>query len=260
MPSWVPDWRNGEHYRLFSGAHSTYHAGGTSVASYRFRDDGRILDVDGVMVDEVDGLGCAYLEYDVSSRPQDCVIPSHHAANAYGCDESMRDALWRTLTGSRTPGGLPAPDTYAEILNLPLRETYSNALPSRGARAFSRFLSQTASLSVAGKKLDTYFANRADSFPSTDIDAVERIWRFTRTCRMATTCNGRIGMVPREARKGDLVCVLFGMDVPVLLRPGANKEAPLMLVGGGYLHGIMIGEVIQLIKGRFYEPETFSLC
>ncbi|KAG9195848.1 hypothetical protein G6011_00969 [Alternaria panax] len=259
MPSWAPDWKNKQHYRLFSGPHSTYHASGTSVASYCFKEDGRLLDVDGIMIDKVDGLGCAYLEYGTSAQLQDDIIPSDHSANAYGCDALFQDALWRTLTGDRTPEGDQAPDDYAEILNLPLRECYSNPLPSRGARAFSRFLTQSASFFVGGKTLGSFFVNRSDNFPKTQIDAVERVWRFTRTHRIMTTRKGRIGMIPHEACKGDLICVLFGLDVPVLLRPGRCRKDPLMLVGSAYVHGIMSGEGIQWIKDGLCEPETFSL-
>ncbi|EUC49898.1 hypothetical protein COCMIDRAFT_1312 [Bipolaris oryzae ATCC 44560] len=260
MPSWAPDWRNKNHYRLFSGHHSTYSAGSASTASYHFRSEACILDVDGVILDAVDGLGQAYFEYGTSSLPEHAVFQPNNTASAYGCEDSIKDALWRTLTGDRTLQGHPAPDNYAEILNLPFRESCQTPLPSRGARALSRFITQSASLSVSGRRLDSFFNNSLDQFPETAIDAVERIWRFTRTHRLVVTLSGRIGMVPIEAKKGDVLCILLSSDVPVLLRPAKNPRDPVKLVGSCYIHGIMAGEAMRWIEDGILKVETISIC
>lgn len=260
MPSWVPDWRNKDHYRLFSGHHSTYHAGGTSIASHRFRNESRVLDVDGVILDAVDGLGQAYFEYGTSSMLEHGVFQPDNTANAYGGEDSIKDSLWRTLTGDRTLQGCHAPDSYAEILDLPLRQNYQNTLPSRGARAFSRFLTQNASLFICGRRLDTYFTNPRDEFPKTAIDAVERLWRFTRTQRLVMTRSGRIGMAPNEARKGDLICIFLGSDVPVLLRPAKIPKDSAKLIGSCYIHGIMAGEAMLWVQDGNLKVTTISIC
>jgi len=65
---------NRNHYRLFSGRHSTYHASGTSTPFFQFRNDGRILDARGLMIDSIEGLGRAYFEHDISSIPEHALI------------------------------------------------------------------------------------------------------------------------------------------------------------------------------------------
>ncbi|KAF2439782.1 HET-domain-containing protein [Karstenula rhodostoma CBS 690.94] len=259
MPSWVPDWRNKNHYRLFSGRHSTYLAGRPSSAVYSFRFEGRVLDVAGIIIDTVQGLGEAYFEHTTSSKVEDKMCPPDNNNNVYGTEASLKDALWRTLTGDRTLQGLPAPASYSEVLDLPLREHCRNALPSRGARAFSRFLTRSCSLCVAGRRLDSYFSNTPDGFPKTAVDAVERIWRFVRTRRLVVTHSGRIGMVPNEARKGDVIGILVGTDVPILLRKGENTDGSFSLVGTCYIHGVMAGEAMQWVEDGISTVKTISI-
>jgi hypothetical protein len=259
MPSWVPDWRHKDHYRLFSGRHSSYHTGGASVASYLFRIEARILQVDGVILDSVDSLGQTYFEYGSSPSPEHNMFQPDNVSNAYGCEESIKDAIWRTMTGDRTLQGHPAPVDYAEILYLPLVGRFHKPMPSRGARAFSRFMKQNASLSISGRRLDAYFTSKSKHFSERTADAVERIWRFTRTHRLMVTAHGRIGMVPHEARKGDLVGVFLGSDVPVLLRPGKSSRDPVKLVGSCYIHGIMAGEAIQWVEEGMLKVECISI-
>ncbi|KAH8744628.1 hypothetical protein F5883DRAFT_439740 [Diaporthe sp. PMI_573] len=49
-------------------------------------------------------------------------------------------------------------------------------------------------------------------------------------------------MVPDHARVGDLICVLYGCDVPVVLR---KIECHYKFIGESYVHGIMHGEAIE---------------
>lgn len=79
-------------------------------------------------------------------------------------------------------------------------------------------------------------------------------WKFKKAAtlrdmarRLAVTNNGHVGMVPRSARKGDLVCVLYGCSVPVALRPLAHDQ--YRLIGECYLPGFMEGQVIG--DGRY---------
>jgi hypothetical protein len=59
-----------------------------------------------------------------------------------------------------------------------------------------------------------------DSFYGRFFDTVERM-----SLRLMTSRNGRIGMVPQKAMKGDLVCILFGCSLPVYY-----GEASIMII------------------------------
>lgn len=56
------------------------------------------------------------------------------------------------------------------------------------------------------------------------------------------TEKGFVGRVPLTAEVGDRVAVLFGVDVPFLLRE--HGDGMFKLVGECYIHGIMDGEVM----------------
>lgn len=73
--------------------------------------------------------------------------------------------------------------------------------------------------------------------------------------RLMVTQEGRVGMAPRQAGKGDVICVLLGCSVPVVLRPyrGAeDKDEDLAglyeFIGECYVDGFMNGEALVLGK------------
>jgi hypothetical protein len=60
--------------------------------------------------------------------------------------------------------------------------------------------------------------------------------------RLTKTSNNRMGLVPEETRKDDLVIILLGCSVPVVLRPVRNCNK---LISEAYIHGIMEGEAMR---------------
>ncbi|KAH9209089.1 hypothetical protein DL95DRAFT_245811, partial [Leptodontidium sp. 2 PMI_412] len=62
--------------------------------------------------------------------------------------------------------------------------------------------------------------------------------------RFCVTEKKYIGMAPKDALLGDVVCIVYGSNVPFVLRPsgiGGNTNR-YRLVGECYIHGIMDGE------------------
>ncbi|KAK4611769.1 Heterokaryon incompatibility protein 6, OR allele [Fulvia fulva] len=72
--------------------------------------------------------------------------------------------------------------------------------------------------------------------------------------RLAVTEKGHVGMVTKNARKGDVVCVLFGCSVPMVLRNIGKGEYEV--VGECYLEGFMEG---QALKEERYEAVDLTL-
>lgn len=56
---------------------------------------------------------------------------------------------------------------------------------------------------------------------------------------------GYIGLGPIPTQKGDMICVLFGCSVPVLIRKVENHH---IFVGDCYVHGLMFGEAIDMLR------------
>lgn len=78
-----------------------------------------------------------------------------------------------------------------------------------------------------------------DSFYGRFYDTVERM-----TLRLMTTCNGRLGMIGRKAKKGDLICILVGCNVPMVLRK-VNDKDEFTIIGECFLEGCMRGEALK---------------
>ena len=61
------------------------------------------------------------------------------------------------------------------------------------------------------------------------------------------TEHGYMGLVPRTARVGDVVCLLEGAQTPFILRANDSSESSgedlsWNLIGEAYIHGVMDGE------------------
>ena len=78
-----------------------------------------------------------------------------------------------------------------------------------------------------------------DTFYGRFVDVVRRM-----SMRLMASQNGRVGMVPKAAMKGDLICLLFGCSVPMLLRKAQNG-VQYTVVGECYVDGCMDGEAVE---------------
>ena len=79
-----------------------------------------------------------------------------------------------------------------------------------------------------------------------------------RNRRYMLTENDHFGLAPGCAREGDLVVVLFGGELPFLLRP-ANVNEAFYLVGDAYIHGLMQGEAVTAWENGKPSHEIFTI-
>jgi hypothetical protein len=64
---------------------------------------------------------------------------------------------------------------------------------------------------------------------------------------------GVIGLVPKAARPGDFCSVIYGCDVPIVLRQWADGYK---VIGEAYLHGFMRDEALRLVdEGTLAEQD-----
>lgn len=102
--------------------------------------------------------------------------------------------------------------------------------------------------------LPEYFLQQSRSEAITGLQA---FLRLTESRRFAGTRMGLTGYVPVRARKGDIICILYGADVPfVIRREGGGKYS---LVGECYMHGIMNGEAFRMAELKDQAEEVFTL-
>ena len=84
--------------------------------------------------------------------------------------------------------------------------------------------------------------DKLDTFLSRLHDTVRKKAR-----RLVVTERGCVGTAPCRARPGDVVAILYGCRIPLILRKDAFQDA-WRVVGEGYVHGYMNGEVAPLVK------------
>jgi len=75
--------------------------------------------------------------------------------------------------------------------------------------------------------------------------------------RFCSTADGHLGSLPRDAQAGYVICILYGGNMPYVLRPCSDGR--YKFVGDCYLHGFMWGQAMDLDRETgFYLDLTFQ--
>lgn len=141
-------------------------------------------------------------------------------------DMSVVDAFWRTLIKNQDESGREPPSEMGRTHFAPWLKAMAGSV-SHMLEALAHGQSE-----AAGVRPEPLFN-----------DLVHMSCNGT---RIARTGRGLIGTVPRSARAGDLVCVLYGGQTPFVLRQDPSGEALYRLVGDCYVHGLMNGEALSM--------------
>lgn len=67
--------------------------------------------------------------------------------------------------------------------------------------------------------------------------------RWSSRRRFSVTSKGRLACVPKTSREGDAICILFGGEVPYILRP--TGDGFYTIVGECYINNIIHGESLS---------------
>jgi len=70
------------------------------------------------------------------------------------------------------------------------------------------------------------------------------------------TNRGCMGYARQETQTGDLVCIVYGCDVPLIIRPSGDGK--YVIVGDSYLYGMMSGQMVKLQKEENFTTEYFT--
>lgn len=274
-PSWAPDWTCEGRIREKLLPVLRYAADGGRSAEYTFSADGRLLTAKGIIVDRIEGLGPLQSIKDTMRQPKIAFN------SAYGSNASTRDALHRAIVGDRdghmadlrAPVGGPLP-----LLYLPTDQR--SAMTEFKQRGWGEF-------AIQGDRYEEWsgwrtsnddlelgrFGRLGDMFTDTiPADAnCETLWHaFLRFRNMSsgrtfvTTSGGRFGWVLEnqrdadgtlQAQRGDLFCVLFGCEVPLVIRRCDNNYE---ILGDGYIQGFMEGEALQAVEDGKLSAEELT--
>jgi len=82
-------------------------------------------------------------------------------------------------------------------------------------------------------------------------------WYFNR--RFILTDNGYYGLAPQITKQGDVCCIIYGADVPFILRK-TEKEHHYKLVGESFILGIMEGQALENMEKWGLKEQDIILC
>jgi hypothetical protein len=172
-------------------------------------------------------------------------LAQQYAQSPYPCRgmQPLEEAVWRTLIGDKTDSVRPAPVSCGQTVKTHLRLLQDLGRISTSYSP-SVFMNQATrdklQASVGLAKLDEIRKSLEDF---QEIDLLFDSGKGSSPHVFCVTDNGYIGMVPQLSEPGDLVSLIYGLDVVYVLRKSAEKY---QLVGDAYVHGMMDGEGLKL--------------
>jgi hypothetical protein len=245
LPSWVPDFslkhpRGSSHLLpqdleepqmkalLPESYWAQYLASGRSRPLIRFSADNRHLSIKGVRfgrVCEVIGPFNSLESY--LQEAEQCIsraaprnISRGNLYDALHClRRHTRVSLWRVFIADKDETGhVPAPNWYEGVIKAMLSGGHVPVSPETG-----RTNIELQHPALVQRSLAAAISSR----------------RFFRTNY------GLVGIGPDNIKNGDLVSIVFGADMPLILRPFGKFHK---LVGAAYVHGVMNGVVVDIHK------------
>jgi hypothetical protein len=248
-PSWVPDWRkieNAHPFVRYSDRTKFAASGGMKAVAWHSNNQ-RILHVTGKLVDSIAVLGSepkftkAIAVFQIN---RDKIEELQHSrkwlqeCRELALDENgiltaeRHEELWRTMTCGLTRDAFPAPKWYSVYF-----AKYMDFMESAPQR-FNDYLIESKTTVKEVRRLDEvipHFEKHAI------IEACLHKWSSRR--RFCTTANGRLACVPKSSHEGDVICILFGGEVPYVLRP--IRDGYYSVIGECYVDNIMHGESLS---------------
>lgn len=242
LPSWVFDFsrlQQGNVLMCFGyGDGVPFQAGGASNPRTRISDDGNLLYAWGTLLDVISKRLLPITDMPLEYRPglSPLAIRENRfrawlslCRDMYGDREEKFDSFWRAMIFNLT-----------EALDRP---------PPEFGIWFKEYLDYALgpNFSFEGKEGEDEDQNRL-AVQNTIINR-QHTWGFCETEK------GRFGQVMKSTLPGDLVCILYGGEVPYIIRP--RGDGTYMFVGSCFIHGLMDGQGCEM-EGVKEEEFCFS--
>jgi hypothetical protein len=259
LPTWVADWTSTRRIVPISSAeHLGYKASGEEYYSTKQGDSEREIIIHGLIFDKISEVSEVDLDFTpdggtIRSSPVMMInkaisyftsavsLARKSASDPYNPFENMNqpldEAVCRTMFGDATRKTRPANAEYKDVLSKFIDHGKFIVSALEGGKF------TLEDIHPLPWRHGAYYGEwwREDEIRTLmqQIDNVR--WLCGSGRRFCVTEKRFIGMVPRVARPGDLVCLLFGSPVPMILRRCPSNDK-YQLVGEAYGHGIMAGE------------------
>lgn len=169
----------------------------------------------------------------------------------YSDSYSQFSDFWHVLVGGRTVDGQWPPSTFGSICRCLFQQHYTGLINVPEILEF--FQGTSSELLSMPKGLLADITQCEDAF-----DFFQRLQACCCGRRLVATSD-RIGLVPSNAKRGDLVCVLLGCNVPVILRRMDDSKEEYLFIGEAYFQGIMDGEALEQVDAGKLSLRDFVL-
>jgi hypothetical protein len=181
----------------------------------------------------------------------------HHIAQStsYPISQDIWSSLWRILNGNATQHDDRAPET-CEVLLESILKVQSIFATHKKLELSNQFEDSGPLTKFA---LEACFSNMKyylDQLPVLDQEFSS--WRFT------VTRDKHLGLVPNEARVGDIICVMHGCEIPFLLRSRGRERYELVghckVDGFNFDDAVVESRVLLSKRNRWKEKDyDFSI-
>ncbi|KAI9640856.1 hypothetical protein NHQ30_010697 [Ciborinia camelliae] len=257
LPSWIPDWR-------FSGGIilaepiCPHRAHGDSTAEFKILEKNNlVLQIHGVDIDKIESCSRPLLSADFYNKK----LPGRRSTTI--------EQLWRDICRKK---GFNLDDKYlnGEAAFFAFMQTLSNGCVQAAGHTRRPYhqISGRTWLAKAAKHIveimeasddvseDIQKAAKDEKSESDD----EKWSRWAASAAedrvFARTKMGLYVLGPAALEAGDIICVLFGVKLPLCLRPMGKYY---LLVGECYVHGLMKGETMDLLARDELGKKMFDI-
>ncbi|KAI1116320.1 heterokaryon incompatibility protein-domain-containing protein [Nemania sp. NC0429] len=270
LPSWVPQWRFliTETLSPMEPSAAFDPAGGQPTKRKHDRDAGALV-IRGIEVDKISFVNrrLNYLHFTKQFNNHDELESNELQASHY-LSQSDLEYLALTLTAGRDWYGLPVHNTanhLADFAKCLLDNSLRWSLLDSAFGAEDGDTTPTRGLDRSASSTDGASGPGHSRPPPVTEEMLQRLARNGRADRfrdsvattvgsraLFTTASGLRGIGPETMDEGDVVCVLYGANVPYVLRRHHVESDGYRVIGECYVHEIMRGEMVQ----RLSQPDS----
>lgn len=254
FPSWIPDWVTNVQRQTITTWPSkpkefsacTHVESSTRLSSV----DDSVLVAKGYIVDRIKIVGQTSFQLSDLTLYLKEIFSTIKSLQSYPNGESLEDLVWKIPIGDaeKPPSG-----------------SWENFNFSTSYQAFTSYLQLGEWLTgseTEAREINALYKTKQFLFEPQELR--KSMWLFLYTAQEfakrftdATVCvtrGGYVGIVPRGAKKGDIVSVLHGSAVPFLMSKSERRRDHYVHLGECYIHGIMHGQ-----HGSFEDLEELEI-
>ena len=259
LPSWVICWACAHSPTIHLRGH--YRISGDITETSSTIETYHILRTTGILFDTVNSLSAFHAYESNTMFPFDGSV----VTSVYGDFNATKEAFWRTVVAGTSRDGAWAPEAYSFILQPKLWQEGIAGLRSNNF-GLHDFMRRNKRLSVLGFSLMEiiygkpvpFFNYHGRLYDATEMEREALSWAMNVLAwrRLITTKSGYLGLAAAATEPHDRVCIIFGCDVPMVLRPDGDGYR---VIGECYIQGIMRGEIAQDIEDGHLQVEQIRL-